>query len=161
MTPMLVRDAAPSEVAAVAALWRDAWLDAHAALAPPELLALRTPESFRDRIAAAIGDVRTLGPPGAPLGFHWLKDAELHQLFVAAPARGTGVAAALIADAEDRLAARGVGLAWLACMIGNDRAARFYEKCGWRRAGTSVEPVAGGLSLEVWRYEKRLAAARS
>ena len=28
-----------------------------------------------------------------------------------------------------------VEVAWLACAIGNDRAARFYEKSGWRRAG--------------------------
>jgi len=26
-------------------------------------------------------------------------------------------------------------IAWLACAIGNERAARFYEKCGWHRTG--------------------------
>ncbi len=63
-----------------------------------------------------------------------------------------------MADAEARLAADGVEIAWLACAIGNERAARFYEKCGWRRAGTVVyQPDAGnGTPLEVWRYEKRL-----
>lgn len=53
-------------------------------------------------------------------------------------------AAALIGDAEARLAERGVETAWLACAIGNHRAARFYEKS------------AGIFPLEVWRYEKRL-----
>ncbi|MDZ5695843.1 GNAT family N-acetyltransferase [Chelativorans sp. M5D2P16] len=75
-------------------------------------------------------------------------------------ARGSGVAAALIADAEARLAGSGVETAWLACAIGNERAARFYEKSGWRLAGTVVnqaETSTGPFPLEVWRYEKRLA----
>jgi ribosomal protein S18 acetylase RimI-like enzyme len=78
---------------------------------------------------------------------------------VSREARGSGVAAALTADAEARLAERGVETAWLACAIGNDRAARFYEKSGWRLAGTVVNPAetsSGPFPLEVWRYEKRL-----
>jgi hypothetical protein len=61
-------------------------------------------------------------------------------------------------DAEARLARAGVELAWLACAIGNERAARFYEKSGWRRAGTVVyqADAAAGVALEVWRYEKAL-----
>jgi ribosomal protein S18 acetylase RimI-like enzyme len=55
--------------------------------------------------------------------------------------------------------AAGVETAWLACAVGNDRAARFYEKQGWHRAGTVMhEPDdSGGFVFEVWRYEKRLA----
>jgi GNAT superfamily N-acetyltransferase len=71
----------------------------------------------------------------------------------------SGVAAALVADAEACLAENGVETAWLACAIGNERAARFYEKCGWRRAGTMVnqaETSQGRFPLEVWRYEKSL-----
>jgi GNAT superfamily N-acetyltransferase len=90
-----------------------------------------------------------------------LKGDELYQLYVSAQARGTGVAAALIADAEARLRAGGVQTAWLGCAIGNDRAARFYEKSGWHRAGTVVERLetsSGEFPLEVWRYEKSLGA---
>jgi GNAT superfamily N-acetyltransferase len=88
-----------------------------------------------------------------------VKGDELYQLFVAAPARGSGVATALIADAEDRLRQDGVQTAWLACAIGNERAARFYEKSGWYRVGTVVQlldTVDGIFPLEVWRYEKSL-----
>ena len=65
----------------------------------------------------------------------------------------------LIDDAEARLAESGITTAWLACAIGNDRAARFYEKCGWHRSGTMVnhlETREGEFLLEVWRYEKPL-----
>jgi ribosomal protein S18 acetylase RimI-like enzyme len=65
----------------------------------------------------------------------------------------------LLADAEAQLAARGVETAWLACAIGNARAARFYEKHGWRRSSTVVTPVEtseGPFPLKVWRYEKRV-----
>jgi ribosomal protein S18 acetylase RimI-like enzyme len=88
-----------------------------------------------------------------------LKGDELHQLYVSAQSRGSGIAAALMADAEGRLAESGVTTAWLACAIGNERAARFYEKCGWRRIGVVVselETPSGILPLEVWRYEKSL-----
>ena len=88
----------------------------------------RTLTSFRARLAAALDDTRVAGPAGAPLGLCMLKDDELNQLYVAREARGSGVAAALLADGEARLAERGVTTAWLACAVGNDRAARFYEK---------------------------------
>ena len=53
----------------------------------------------------------------------------------------------------------GFATVWLACAIGNDRAARFYEKCGWVRARTQVnrlETPDGVFEFEVWRYEKAM-----
>lgn len=155
---MTARDAQASEVAALARLWHDGWQDAHAAILPAALARWRTQESFEARLWAALPSVRAIGPVGAPEGFCMLKGEELYQLYVAAPARGRGIAAALLADAETRLAEAGVGLAWLACAIGNDRAARFYEKHGWQRAGVvlnRLDTPEGVFPLEVWRYEKR------
>lgn len=156
---MDVRVAEPAEVDRLADIWYEGWRDAHAHILPPELARYRTRESFRDRLARDLTTVRVAGPPGAPLGFCMTRGDELYQLYVAAPARGGGVAASLLADAEARLAAAGIGTAWLACAIGNARAARFYEKHGWRRAATVVTPVEtsdGPYPLEVWRYEKRV-----
>ena len=46
--------------------------------------------------------------PRVPLGFFMLKGAELYQFCVARAARGTGTAAALMAQAEAELGRRGV-----------------------------------------------------
>ena len=159
---MTVRNAEEFELDRLATLWYDGWQDAHAAIVPVELTRLRTLASFRERLQHALPFIRVAGPLGAPLGFTIVKDDELYQLFVAAAARGTGVAATLIEDAEALLAQRGVAVAWLACAIGNDRAARFYEKRGWTRAGTIVNRLdtpEGEYLLEVWRYEKPLRPA--
>lgn len=159
---MQVRTASVTEALALAQLWFDGWQDAHAAILPAELARLRTRESFEERLLHAMADVRVIGPEGAPLGFCMLKEDELYQLFVSAQARGTGVAAALMADGEARLAAKGVDVAWLACAIGNHRAERFYEKHGWQNTGrvrTEVETTNGPFDLEVWRFEKRMPGA--
>jgi GNAT superfamily N-acetyltransferase len=154
-----VRWVEAAEIDHLARLWHDTWHEAHALLVPQELTRLRTVESFRARLQAAFPNIRVAGPLGAPFGFCVLKDDELSQLFVSLEARGSGVASALIADAEARLAGRGVERAWLACAIGNDRAARFYEKTGWHRVGTflnTAETLSGPFPVEAWRYEKRL-----
>jgi GNAT superfamily N-acetyltransferase len=156
---MVVRAAEETELDALAKLWYEAWQDAHARIVPEELTRARTLESFRQRIRADLPHVRVVGPPGAPVGFCSVKGDELYQLFVSASARGSGVAGALIDDAEARLSKSGVDTAWLACAIGNDRAARFYEKRGWHLTGTVVnqlDTTAGMFPLEVWRYEKAL-----
>jgi GNAT superfamily N-acetyltransferase len=157
---MKIRSAHAAEIDRLARIWYDGWQDAHAQILPPELARLRTFESFGERLRAALDQVRVAELSDETVGFCMIHGDELYQLFVTAAARGSGVAAALVADAEARLAAAGVATVWLACAIGNERAARFYEKCGWQRTGTVVNPLdtpAGVFRLEVWRYEKRLA----
>jgi ribosomal protein S18 acetylase RimI-like enzyme len=159
---MRVRAAEEQEIGHLARIWFDGWHEAHAQLVPAELTRLRTLESFRERLQVALPDIRVVGPSDAPVGFSIVKGDELYQLYVAAASRGSGVAAALIDDVEARLAERGVETAWLACAIGNHRAARFYEKRGWRQVGTIAylaETSSGQFMLNVWRYEKSLRPA--
>lgn len=154
---MIIRDAGRSEIELLAQLWYDGWQDAHADILPEELKRVRTLENFRERLELMLSYTRVAGEIGQPLGFCIVKDDELYQLFVSREARGTGLAATLIADAETKIAGSGFQIAWLACAIGNERAARFYEKSGWHRAGTIVsrlETPEGEFDLEVWRYEK-------
>lgn len=156
---MRIRNAEPHELDRLASLWHSGWQDAHARILPAGLARHRTLHSFRQRLQEHIADVRVAGEPAAPLGFAMLAPDELYQLYVHADARGSGVAAELIADAETQLARRGTATAWLACAIGNERAARFYEKHGWQRVGTMVSRLPtpdGEFPLEVWRYEKVL-----
>jgi GNAT superfamily N-acetyltransferase len=158
VTAASIRDAYPSEIGQLAQLWFDGWQDAHARIVPGELVRLRTLQSFAQRLQAASG-VRVAVMAGAPVGFYILKGAELYQFYVSSKARGSGVAAVLMADAEARLRETDVHTSWLACAVGNDRAARFYGKCGWLRVGTvtdDVEVSGGTFALEVWRYEKSL-----
>jgi ribosomal protein S18 acetylase RimI-like enzyme len=156
---MEVRLAEEADVEGLARVWHDAWHEAHAHLVPAELTKLRTLENFRERLQAALAQVRVVGPPGEPVGFCIVKGDELDHLFVSGKARGSGVAAALLADAEARIAQSGSKVAWLACAVGNERAAKFYEKCGWRRVGTMAhlaKTSQGDFPLQAWRYEKRL-----
>lgn len=157
----MIRNARPDEIEALARLWHDGWHDAHASIVPAALVALRTLESFRDRTAQRLADMRVFARDEQPVGFHYPTGDELDQFYVATEVRGLGVAAQLMADAEDGLRRAGHEAAWLACAIGNERAARFYEKAGWRRTGTMTfhaEISGGTLPLEAWRYEKSLSA---
>ena len=155
----MIRTPDLSELDHIAKIWYDGWQDAHAEILPQELKDDRTLESFRERLDGLLRDTRVIGPVGQPYGFCTLKGDELYQLYLSADARGTGAAQLLMKEAEERLAASGVTTAWLACAIGNDRAARFYEKCGWKRAGVVNNPVqlaSGPFDLDIWRYEKAL-----
>lgn len=150
---------ADDEIPFVAQLWFEGWQDAHAEILPAELAKHRTLERFVQRLGAERDEVFVVGPRGAPLGFYVLHGDELNQLYVSGEARGKGVAKALLDDAESRLAQRGYSATWLACAIGNERAARFYEKHQWRRDGiiTIRLPLPGGhFDLDVWRYSKAL-----
>ena len=155
---MPVRDAEPSDIEQLAVIWHAGWHEAHAALFPP-LVPMRSLQSFRDRLPGLLSSTRVGLHDECVAGLCVLKGEELYQMYVAAPFRGVGVAKELIADAERRLKQDGVQVAWLACAIGNDRAARFYEKNGWTRARVFTyesETTSGPFRADVWRYEKAL-----
>ena len=154
-----MRAPTPGEISDLAKLWYDGWQDAHSEVLPAQLAKHRTLDSFRCRLESDLAAVRVAGPDGQPVGFSMIKGSELYQLYVSTLVRGSGVAAELLTDAEARLAANCIRTAWLACAIGNVRAKRFYEKHGWRYAGTMInelETPDGLFPLEVWRYEKNL-----
>jgi len=159
---MNARAAEANEIEQLATIWFDGWHDAHDRLVAESLVTVRTRESFRQRLSSELakGMVRVIGEVGLPVGFAMIRGSELHQFYVAASARGTGVAATLMRDVEAHMAASGVNIAWLDCAVGNTRAARFYEKSGWRRAAsiTIVSDTPGGpFPIHVWRCEKDLS----
>ncbi len=148
----------------IAALWHAGWHEAHARIVPPPLVQLRTFKSFAQRSEEHCAITHVARQGDALLGFCMTKDNELYQMFTAPFARSSGVAAALMADAEARFSAAGHSRGWLSCAIGNDRAARFYQKCGWALTDTKIEPLdtsAGKFDLKVWRFEKTLGQSRT
>ncbi|SLN39582.1 putative acetyltransferase [Pseudoruegeria aquimaris] len=154
------RKATPDDVEGIAAHWAEGWHDAHAQIVPDALIAQRAPDSFLPRVAAHLPGCWIAESDGRLAGFFMLEGPEIYQFYVARAARGTGLAARMMARAEALLAEAGVRDAWLACSVGNRRAAAFYEKAGWRNAGETeieVEIAGGGMALTVWRFEKRLA----
>lgn len=153
---MQFRSAQIEDTLAVAAMWHAGWHAGHAAHVPKALVVTRTLEEFETRTAGRISHTTLLEVGGQIAGFHMLEGDELYQFYVDAGFRGTGVASTLMAHAEEGLDGR---VAWLACAVGNDRAARFYEKSGWSRAATQeyfVETAGGPMGVACWRYEKNL-----
>lgn len=143
-------------------IWYDGWSDAHAAIVPPALTQMRTLESLEKRATDRLASTRVMMCDGDVTAFHMIKGDELDQFYVGRAYRGKGAAKALIDDAESIFVASGIETAWLACAIGNERAAAFYRKAGW--AFTRVMPLSayvesGSFTLDVWRFEKQLTPA--
>ena len=159
---MNLRIAHETEIDQLAKLWYEGWQDAHAQLLPEGITKHRTLSSFTDRLRADLPNLRVAGPLGQPLGICIFKGDELNQLYVAPAAWGSGIAADLLLDAEERIGRSGAQTAWLACAIGNKRAARFYEKHGWSLVCNMINELSlpdGMFRLEVWRFEKPLNQA--
>ena len=160
---MIVRAAEEVDIEPLTTMWFDGWHEAHASIVPESLVRLRTRESFCQRLRFELGSVRLIGAPAAPLGFTMIRGEELYQFYVGASVRGTAIAAMLMKDVEGQMVASGVSIAWLACAVGNTRAARFYEKSGWRRTATvtvASDTSVGPFPLQVWTYEKELIGPR-
>jgi len=156
-----LRAATAADVEAIASVWHPGWREGHLGHVPDGLLAHRTFQQFRSRTPARL-DVTTVATLGSKvLGFVMAVGDEIEQLYVAAPARGTGVAPALLRYGEHVIANRHHRLAWLAVATGNTRARRFYAREGWLDAGAFNYPAAiegGAFIVPCRRYEKLLTS---
>lgn len=158
MTP--IRPASDADMAAVADLWHEGWHDGHAGHVPDGLTVARTLAAFHERTPPRVADTSVaVADDGALLGFVMVVDDEVEQVFVAPAGRGTGLASELLAEAERRVAAGGHASAWLAVVVGNVRARRFYERQGWSDTGDLPHQVTAGGKTFVSpcrRYVKRV-----
>jgi GNAT superfamily N-acetyltransferase len=157
--PATLRPGVEADIDAIADIWHRGWRDGHLGHVPAALVPHRGLGDFRLRVPTQL-DTMTVATIGSDLvGFIALHDDEVEQLYVDAAARGTGVAAALLAHGESVIGATH-DRAWLAVVPGNARARRFYERCGWSDGGPFDNPAwtPGGATLAVscLRYEKRL-----
>jgi putative acetyltransferase len=156
-----IRPAEDADMAAVAELWHEGWHDGHAGHVPDGLTAARTLEAFRARTPARVGDTTVaVSDDGRVHGFVMVVGDEVEQVFVGRGARGSGLAADLLAVAEGQVAAQGHPVAWLAVVVGNARARAFYAKHGWSDHGDlPYEVTAGGRTFvsPCRRYVKEVA----
>jgi ribosomal protein S18 acetylase RimI-like enzyme len=167
-----LRAARAEDADAIASIWHSGWGDGHLGNVPEELVAVRTKESFWERVPARIPEttVAVVGAEtaggqageaagGEAAGFVMVVGDEVEQVYVAGEHRGSGIAGLLLAEAERQVKANGHDEAWLAVATGNARARRFYERSGWADAGAFDYPAAtedGPIPVPCHRYVKKV-----
>jgi GNAT superfamily N-acetyltransferase len=154
-----IRPAEPEDASAVADIWHHGWVDGHLGHVPDNLVAIRTVGSFSTRAAQRVGDTVVATVDGTLAGFVMVVGDEVEQVYVSRHHRGTGVAAALLAESERLVKETGHDQAWLAVAVGNARARRFYERNGWTDQGAFDYPAAsedGSIAVPCHRYVKRV-----
>ncbi|MBX3497376.1 MAG: GNAT family N-acetyltransferase [Parvibaculum sp.] len=153
-----IRPASAGDIPALARVWHDGWHAGHAHLSP-EIAALRPLSFFEPRMATTLPDCVVACIDGDIVGFAGWNGDGIGQVFVLPAWNGKGVAARVLAAAEEQLRNAGHSRIWLQCEVGNDRARRFYEKHGWsvaREHDTEIGTVEGRMPQRVWRMEKLL-----
>ena len=156
------RSAGEADLGAVARLYHDVWHETHARFMPLEERSLRSPEFFVERMEGLLSATLVIERSGMVIGFAAWTGRLLGQLYVDRAHRGSGVAALLLVETERRMAEEGVATSELHCVVGNDRACRFYERMGWSHAGSVTEAVAGPngpVAVEFWCMTKPLIPA--
>ena len=152
-----VRGARAEDASDVADIWHLGWQDGHLGSVPEELIEVRTEDSFQARASERIGDTTVATVDGAVAGFVMVVDDEVERVYVSAAHRGSGIAAVLMAEAEERVRANGHSKAWLAVVAGNARARAFYERVGWNDEGPFDYAAAGPtgpITVPARRYTK-------
>jgi GNAT superfamily N-acetyltransferase len=158
-----LRTATGADADAVARIWFDGWRDGHLGHVPDALVAVRTRQSFWARAPRRTDDTVVAVVDGVVAGFVMVVGDEVEQVYVSSAHRGSGVARALLAEAERRVRDNGHGRAWLAVVAGNARARRFYERSGWTDEGPFDYPAAGDagpIPVPCHRYVKRVDRER-
>lgn len=156
---MDLRKATPEDAETIADIWYRGWQDGHLGNVPEDLVAIRTEESFHTRAANRTQDTTVATVDGDVAGFVMVVADEVEQVYVDTNHRGSGVAKALLDEAERQVKTNGHDQAWLAVVGGNARARRFYERQGWKDEGPFDYPASierGTLPVPCNRYVKNL-----
>jgi GNAT superfamily N-acetyltransferase len=157
----MARYALGADVAQVTAIYHSVWHETQAPFMPPEECKLRKPQFFEKRMSALLATTLVAERAGSIVGFASWQDRLLSQLYVSAPHRGSGSASELIMACEIEMARAGTRTAELHCIVGNNRARRFYERMSWQHCGEIQKPASGShglVGVAFWRMTKLLVA---
>jgi ribosomal protein S18 acetylase RimI-like enzyme len=170
----VLREAARADIAALASLAQDTYIETFGMLYRPEDLAAFFAEVLSEAaIAAEMEDPRVayrvveadrrligyckLGPVKVPV--EPAEPAlELRQLYLRQSAQGRGLGDALMAWALEEARARGARLCYLSVYSENQRAQRFYRRHGFQHGGEYRFMVGEQADREFWWW-RRLDAA--
>lgn len=165
------RPAAAADARAIATVYVTARRAAYARFFPAAYLAAMSIDDYeaawRARLAADEPEITTLVAveAGAVRAFtrfgvarerRGSRSAEVEFVYVTLERRRSGLGAALLAFAEETMAASGLEDAFLWVYAANDGARRFYEARGWSFDGGRDVVDRGGAQIERLRYRKRL-----
>jgi GNAT superfamily N-acetyltransferase len=156
----MIRRAHASDISQVAALYHAVWHETQAPFMPHAEITHRSMEFFVDRMTTLLQSTLVAEWNGEIAAFSAWRRQLLGQLFVAVPHRGTGVASSLLIASEVEMAKEGTAEAELRCVVGNERARRFYARMGWVHKGKILEQVGGEpeqVDVPFWRMTKVLA----
>ncbi len=156
----MIRTAVPGEAAEVGELYHAVWHETHAALMHEQDTRRRTLSYFSERMLPLIRTTIVGYRDTNLAGFASWHGNYLGQLFVREPYRGSVLATELLAAAECAMARAGTTRAELHCVVGNDRARRFYARNGWHDEGVAAEWLAGrerDVEVPFWRMIKQLS----
>lgn len=157
--PPELRPATTADAAEISRIWCEGWRDGHLGHTPAALVEARTAASFDHRALERLPHTTVATVDGDVVGFVVVVDDEAEQVYVDRAARGSGVAAALLAEVERQVAASGHGRVWLAVASGNTRARRFYERSGWYVDGAfdyQADGPDGPIAVPCHRYVRDL-----
>src|SRR5579871_1038263 len=153
----MIRRAQASDIPQLAILYHAVWHETQAPFMPHAEIARRSLQFFAARMRSLLSSTLVAEQNGEIAWFSAWQGPLLGQLFVASQYRGTNIATDLLKTSEIEMAEAGVVVAELHCVVGNDRARRFYEHMGWRHGGTITEQVAGErdqVNVPCWRMTK-------
>ena len=129
---LALRDARPGDADSIAALIAALGYEASAADVKRRLAALV--KGGQEIVVAAKGRLVGVLTTSTMIVLHRPKPVgRISMLVVAEEARGAGIGAALVAEAEKRLAAKGCGLVEVTSNVKRLRAHGFYERLGYER----------------------------
>jgi len=163
---VVVREARPNDLAAVAAAFLACWRTSYAGFLPPDVIDMYDEDSARalwrptlcnppagaivfvaERTGRDVLGIIRIGPdPDEPTSGH------VYSLYVSPDTQGLGVGTRLLAAADDRFRRDDVHEATLWVFAANAAALGFYARLGWQPDGPQrVEPQYGEPELRLRR----------